>query len=176
VIAYYGTHRSEVETSSIIFAFAFLFVVLFAGSLRSYLRRTPSAEGLGALVLAGGVLMTAGATIGSGMEYGLAHQLHHLGPETAQTINLLSQEIFLPIVAGAFVFGVSSGLAILHGAQLPKWLGWVAIVMGIAVLIPPASFPALLAFAIWSIIVSILMYVRTGAPADASLAVPQPAM
>jgi hypothetical protein len=175
VIAYYGTHRSEVETSSILFAFAFLFVVLFAGSLRSYLRQTPSAEGLGALVLAGGVLMTAGATMGSGMEYGLAHELHHLGPETAQAVNFLSQEIFLPILAGAFVFGISSGLAILRGARLPKWLGWVAIVMGIAVLIPPASFPALLAFAIWSIIVSILIYMRTGAP-DASLAAPQPAV
>jgi hypothetical protein len=69
---------------------------------------------------------------------------------------------FLPLIGGAFLFGIGSGLAILRGARLPKWLGWVVIVLGIAALIPPASFPALVGFAIWSVIVSILMYVRIG--------------
>ncbi len=176
VVAFYSVHRSEVETSAILFALAFLVLVLFAGALRSYLRRTPAAEGLGALVLAGGILMTAGALIGTGVEYGLAHNLHSLSPETARTLNFLSQELFLPVLGGAFVLAVCSGLAILRGAALPKWLGWVAIVLGIAAIIPPASFPALLGFVIWSIVVSILMYRRTGAAADTSAAVPQPAL
>jgi len=170
VIAYYGTHRSEIETSSILFAIAFLVIVLFAGSLRSYLRRTSSAEGLSALVLAGGVLMAVGAITGGAMEYGLAHNLHALSPTEAQTLNFISNEIFLPLLAGAFIFGIASGLAILRGAALPKWLGWVAIVMGIAAIIPPASFPALLGFVLWSLIVSILMYLRTGAPVENSQA------
>jgi hypothetical protein len=165
VIAYYATHRSEVETSSILFALAFLALVLFAGALRSYLRRTSAAEGLSSLVLAGGVMMAVGALTGTAVEYGLAHQLHNLGPQVVQTLNVLSNELFLPVIGGAFVFAICSGLAILRGAALPKWLGWVAIVLGIAALIPPASFPALLGFVIWSIVVSILMYLRTGAPA-----------
>jgi hypothetical protein len=176
VVAYYGTHRSEVETSNILFALAFLVLVLFAGALRSYLRRTPATEGLGALVLAGGILMSGAAIMGTGLEYGLAHNLHHLSPQEAHTLNFLSQELFLPILAGAFVLAVCSGLAILRGAALPKWLGWVAIVLGIVVLVPPASFPALLGFVIWSIVVSILMYRRTGAPADAGAGTLQPAM
>ncbi len=171
VIAYYGTHRSEVETSAILFALAFLVVVLFAGALRSYVR--PAAEGLGALILAGAVMMSIGATIGSGVEYALAKQLPHLGPQTAQALNVIGNEIFLPVIAGAFVFALSSGLAILRGAPLPRWLGWVAIVLAIVVIIPPASFPALLAFVIWSVIVSILMYVRSGQPVPSAPA-PQP--
>lgn len=176
VVAYYATHRSEVETSNILFALAFLVLVLFAGALRSYLRRTPAAEGLGALVLAGGILMAGAAIMGTGLEYGLAHNLHHLSPQEARTLNFLSQELFLPVLAGAFVLAICSGLAILRGAALPKWLGWVAIVLGIVVLVPPASFPALLGFVIWSIVVSILMYRRTGAPADAGAGTLQPAM
>ncbi len=176
VIAYYTTHRSEVETSAILFALAFLVLVLFAGTLRSYLRHAPGAEGLSSLVLAGGVLMAAGALTGAGVEYGLAHQLNHLGPQAAQTLNFLDNELFLPVLGGAFVFAVCSGLAILRGAPLPKWLGWVAIVLGIAAIIPPASFPALLGFVIWSIIVSILMYRRTGASAETAAATPQPAV
>ncbi len=174
VIAYYAGHRSEVQTSAILFALAFLVLVLFGGSLRSYLRRTAAAEGLSALVLAGAVLMAAGAILGSGVEYGLAHNLSSLTPAGAQTLNLLSNELFLPIIAGAFVFAITSGLAILCGAKLPRWLGWLAIVLGIAAIIPPISFPSLFGFVIWSVIVSILMYRRSGpaspaaGPADAT--------
>jgi hypothetical protein len=58
------------------------------------------------------------------------------------------------VLAGGFVFGVCSGLAILRGAALSRWLRLTAIGIGIAVLIRRASFPALFAFVIWSIIVS----------------------
>lgn len=166
VIAFYTVHRSETETSAILFALAFLVVVLFAGSLRSYLRRSPGTEGLAAIVLAGGVLMAAGALTVSGAEYGLAHHLTGLTPGAAQAANFVAQELFLPLLGGAFLFAVASGLAILRGARLPKWLGWVAIVMGIVVLIPPAGMVALLAFVIWSVIVSILMYLRSGPDAS----------
>lgn len=167
MVAYYSVHRSEIETSGILFAIGFLVLVLFAGALRSYLRRTPAAEGLSALVLAGAVIMAVAAITATGVEYGLAHNLRDLSPETAKTPNFISSELFLPVLAGGFVFGSCSGLAILRGAALPKWLGWVAIVIGIAVLIPPASFPALFGFVVWSIVVSVLMYMRTGASAGA---------
>lgn len=175
IVAYYATHGSEVKTSALLFALAFLILVLFAASLRSYLRRTPAAEGLSAVVLAGSVLIAAGALISAGVEFGLANEIHHLEPQSVQTLNFITEEVaFLPVIGGAFLLAVASGLAILRGARLPKWLGWVAVVLGIAALVPPASFPSLLGFAIWSAIVSILMYVRIGAAqkreADAPMA------
>lgn len=168
VLAYYVGHRSDIETSAILFALAFLVLVLFAGSLRSYLRRTAAAEGLGALVLAGAVMMTVGALVGTGIEYGMAHNLHTFTPSELHTLNFLSDELFLPVIAGGFVFGVCAGLAILRGAALPKWLGWAAIVIGIAAIVPPVSFPALLAFLVWSIVVAILMYLRLGSTVEPS--------
>jgi hypothetical protein len=161
VVAYYSEHHSEVETGGILFSLAFLVLVLFAGALRSYLRRTAAAEGLGALVLAGAIMMTIAALAATGVEYGLAHNLHDFTPEAAKTLNFISNELFFPVLAGGFIFGVSAGIAILRGAALPKWIGWVAIVIGILTLIPPTSFPALFAFLIWSVIVSVLMYLRS---------------
>jgi hypothetical protein len=175
VVVYYSKHRSEVQTSAILFALAFLVLVLFAGVLRSYLRRTAAAEGLGSLVLAGAVLMAAGALVGSGVEFGLAHNIHSLSLEEARTLNFVSDELFLPVLAGGFVFGVCAGIAILRGAALPTWLGWVAIVIGIVTIVPPASMVALLAFVVWTLVVSILMYLRTGVPADAGAASALPA-
>jgi hypothetical protein len=180
VVLYYHAHSSSIETSSLLFAIAFLVFVFFAGTLRSYLRRTPAAEGPAAIALAGATIMTIGATLGAGVEYGLAHNISHLSPTAAQAVNVVSNEVFLPLLAGAFVFSVASGVAILCGAALPKWLGWVAIVMGIAALIPPAFFPMLIVFVIWSVVVSVLMYRRTGVSADtdagAQPVAPQPAL
>jgi hypothetical protein len=171
VMLFYTEHRSAVETSGILFAFAYLVLVLYAGALRAYLRRT--AESLGTLVLAGGILMAAGGLLCAGIEYGLAYNLHNLSPEAVKMLNFISTELFLPVQAGGFVFGVCSGLAILRGAALSKWLGWVAIMIGVVVLIPSASFYALLAFAIWSTVVSVLVYRRLRALASTST-VPQP--
>jgi hypothetical protein len=169
IVSYYTKESSQVKTSAVLFSLAFLFVVLFAAALRSYLRRTPAAEGLSALVLAGAVLMAAGVLLGTGVEIGLANEIKHLGPESVKTLNFIDEEMaFVPVIGGAFLFAMGSGLAILRGARLPRWLGWVAVVLAIAALIPPASFPALLGFAIWSVIVSILMYRRTGPDASAA--------
>ena len=168
MIAYYTSHRSEIETSSILFALTFLVGVLFAASLRSYLRRTPAAEGAAAIVPVGAAIMLIGAALGAGVEYGLARNISHLSPAAAQAVNVVSNEIFLPLLAGVCVFSLASGVAILRGAALPKWLGWVAIVMGIAALIPPAFFPMLILLVLWSIVVSILMYRRSGGSVGAA--------
>jgi hypothetical protein len=169
VLSYYGTHRSDVETSAILIAFAFLFFVLFAASLRSFLRRTSAAEGLAALALVGAGVMAVGALIVTSIEYGLAHRLRDLSPSSAQTLSFLSNELFLVVIAGGFLFALPAGLAILRGAQLPKWLGWVAIVLGICFVIPPAIFPALLGTLLWSLIVSVLIY-RCGDPVSEAAA------
>ena len=64
---------------------------------------------------------------------------------------------------------MSAGLAIIRGALLPVWLGWVALVLGIVALIPPIGFGAFIGFVVWSLVVGIIMFMRfesaTPAPA-----------
>ncbi len=168
VVSFYSKHHSAIEQGAILFALTFLALVLFAGALRSYLQRSRGCEGLAAMVLAGAILMAVGALGGTGIEYGIAHNLHDLSPETVKTLSFVSTELFLPVLAGGFIFGVCSGLAILRGADLPNWLGWVAMLLGIAALVPPASFIALGVLVLWSLAVTILMYRRSGEPTVAS--------
>jgi hypothetical protein len=166
VIAFYTANHSNIKSSNTLLALAFLFFLFFAASLRGYLRRTPAAEPLSALVLAASVLMAAGIAILAGIAFSLAENYSEIQPAAAQVLNLLGNELFFPVVMGACVFGIAAGLAILRGARLPKWLGWVIIVLGVASPTPAAEI-ALFGLVIWIAVVSILIFLRS-APANAA--------
>lgn len=161
VIAFYEANHSNVKNSAFTFVLAFLFFFFFAASLRGYLRRTPAAEPLSALVLAAASVLTVGVTLFAGIEFSLAADPSHLEPAAAQALNVLGNELFFPLAIGASVFGIAAGLAILRGARLPNWLGWVVLVLGIAE-ITPAGEIAFFGFIAWTAVVSILIYLRTG--------------
>jgi len=157
VIVFYKAHSSGQQSSDLLWAFAWIFLLFFAGSLRSYMRRTPETEGLSALLLAGAAVMAAGGATYFGFDYTLAVSADHLQPAAAQALNLLALKL---------VFAVASGVAILRGAPLPKWLGWLAIVIGI-MLASPAAVVALIVVFVWVAIVSVLVWHR-GTTAAAS--------
>jgi hypothetical protein len=171
VVSYYSSHSSEIKTSAVFFVLAFLFFLLFCSTLRAYLRRGGANEPLATLLLAGGVIITVTAGILGGVELGLAKNIHHLGPEAAQAVSLVSDEGFLPVLIGGFLFSISAGLAILRGGGLPRWLGWVAIVMAIVFVIPPVVIAGLILLILWSLVVGVLMFKRWDADAPASVPV-----
>lgn len=166
VISWFVAHRQAERVTDIIGVVAFAFFVFFAGSLLGYLRRTPAAATPAAVMLAGAVLVTAGFTVVLGIDYALTDVPGHLAPSAAQALNVLDNDVFFTVPAGGLVFGVAGGVAILRGAALPKWLGWVLIVIGIA-LCTPALFPALLVLLLWIIVASVLIYRRSGSPTQA---------
>ena len=166
VIAFFEAHRSRERASAVLLTVAFIVFLFFAGSLRSYLRRTEAVEGLTAVVLAAAAVLAAGQTAGTGLVFALTDAPTHLSPAAAQTLNVLSNDMVLTSAAGFSAFGIASGLAILRGAALPGWLGWISILIGV-VIVTPAEFVAAIALAVWIIIVSILIATRSrlGEPA-----------
>ena len=160
VIAFFEAHRSRERASAVLLTLAFIVFLFFAGSLRSYLRQRESVEGLSGVVLAAAAVLVAGQTAGSGLIFALSDAPARLSPGAAQALNLLSNDMVLTSAAGFSVFGIASGVAILRGAPLPNWLGWVAILIGVVV-VTPAEFAAVLALAVWVIIVSVLIATRT---------------
>jgi hypothetical protein len=169
VIAYYVKHRSAQKATDIVLTLAFVLFVFFAGSLRAYLRRTPRAEPLSTLALAGAAMTATGFMLFTGIEFSLADIPTKLTPSAAQALNLLDNDFFFPTIAGMCVFGIASGLAITRAAPLPKWLGSVAIVIGV-VSLTPAFLPAIVALLIWTVATSTLIYLRTGPDSQAPAA------
>ena len=159
VIAFFEAHRSRERVSAVLLTLAFIVFLFFAGSLRTFLRRKRSIEGLSSVVLAAAAVLVAGQTAGSGVIFALSDAPTRLSPGAAQALNLLSNDMVLTSAAGFSAFGIASGVAILRGAPLPTWLGWLAILIGVVVL-TPAEFVAVIALAVWIVIISILIVVR----------------
>ena len=164
VIHYYSTHRNNARVTDILLAFAAVFFLLFAGTLRARLRRVDAAEALSALCLAAGVLLCVGLASSAAIDYSLADVPGRLSPSAAQALSVLDNNLFVLPLIGAGTFGVVAGLAVLRAGTLPGWLGWTAVVIGVATF-TPVSWIGLLAMVIWTIVVSVLLLVRDAAPA-----------
>jgi hypothetical protein len=140
---------------------AVVFLVIFAASLARHVRtgdRWLAHGALGGAVFGGGALLTS-----VGFDLVLATEYSHLTIGSAQTLNLLENDFFLPIIAGFVLFGVLTGLAVVVGKVLPKWMGWVMFAFGILALAGPLAWFALLAQMLWVLVAGIWM-VRQGPP------------
>jgi hypothetical protein len=162
VIQWYTTHHNRQMLSDLLVGLAMFFLVVFATTLARHVRRGDRWIATGAL--GGAVCAAIGLTAIVGFDVVLDTNTNHLTVASAQTLNLLQNDFFLPVVLGFALFGVLGGLAVVTGRILPVWMGWVLFAIGIAALVPPISWFALLGTMLWVLIASIWMLVQ-GPPA-----------
>jgi hypothetical protein len=79
---------------------------------------------------------------------------------------------FMPLALGTGLFLLASGISTVRHGALPKWLGWIAILLGI-VAFTPIGFASAAAAAVWILIVSVLLALRAR-PTTPSAAAPPP--
>jgi hypothetical protein len=173
VIAFYVQHRHDQKVADLIGSISFGFLVYWTATVRSYLRRSERAEGASTLMLVGASLFAVGFLTVFGVDFALADVPRSLVPGAAQALNVLENDLWFGIPIGGGVWAIAGGIAILRGAQLPKWLGWVAVVLGVVV-DSPALFFALFALLLWVLIVSFLVYRRSGPTAAPGGSPPAP--
>ena len=171
VISFYRDHQNAQRASAILGALAVVFFLFFAGALREHLRGSDRASGLATTGFGGAVLIAVGGASFSGFSFALADVPDKLSPAAAQALNLLSNDFFFPFVTGVAVFAIASGLAITRYALLPRWLGWVALLIGV-VAVTPIGFFSFFALMAWVLVVSILVFVRLGRSLPATGAAP----
>ena len=170
IINFYDDNTDSVWISSIVQVWAGTFLIFFGGYLRKVLR-TAEGEGhmLSAVALAGTVILALAAAVDATINVALAEAVDNvddLDPATVQALSVLWSNDFLPFALGAQVFLLAAGLSVvLHGA-LPAWLGWIAILFGVAA-VTPVGFFAFLGGALWIGVTSVMLAMRArSAPAS----------
>ena len=158
VISWYTAHHNSQLLSNLFAGLAMALLVAFAVSLAGRVRRGERWVSVGPV--AGAVCLALGLTTALGFNMVLALDTSHLTAASAQTLNLLQNDFFLPIVLGVVVFDVLGGLAMVAGRMLPAAMGWVLVAVGIVALFAPIAWFCLLGTMLWVLIASIWMTVR----------------
>ena len=167
VISEYQAHHGAHLLGDLTGGVAVVFFLFFISSLRSYFKDKEGGDGLSMAAFAGGILIAVGGAIFTSLDVALIDARHDITPQAAQALNVLSNDFFFPFEIGLVVFALCTGLAIVASGALPKWLGWVMVVIGI-VAFTPVGFFGFFVVLLWSVIVAILIYRRSGTPAAAA--------
>jgi len=166
IVDYYVDNKDSIQVAAFIGVAATLLLVFFGAYLRRVLRAAaPEAEILSLISFLGLVVVAVGFAIDTTILIALSEAADDVDPVAVQSLQALWDNDFVPLVLGVLMFLWATGLAVIRTGALPKWLGWVMLVLGVLAL-TPIGFVAAIGAAILVLVLSILLAVRArSAPA-----------
>ena len=172
VVSFYVDNDSEQLIAAAVLALGCVALIFFLGSLRLVLRAAAGDQGgLSTVTLLGGLGIAVGSSIFAGIGFTLGDAADDLPASATLALNALNSDLFFPVAVGAATFNLGLGLAVLRHGGLPRLLGWLAIVVGIAGL-TPAGFFAFLATGIVIVWASIALTMQAAAPESSPTSTP----
>lgn len=166
ISAFYHDHQTKEVVAAVIVALAVIFFAMFIVALWDYLRGDgANGDFWPTVALVGGVVSVAGFCLAITVHAALVDGGHNKLPGDAMiALNAVDNWDFFAFAfpLTIMLFGVA-GATLKGQADLPKWLGWLALVIGILFFAGPLGFIAFLLTGIWIIIASVVMYRRAGA-------------
>ena len=160
IVKHYVDNKDAVMVGAGIETASAALLVFFFGYVRKVLRAAEGPNGMLSLVAFGGAVIAAtGIAIDAMIAFALADAIKDLQPAAVQSMEALWDNDFFPIALGTTVILWATGLSIVRHGALPKWLGWVAIVLGV-LSVTPIGFVAFMGLAIWILIVSVMLTMR----------------
>jgi hypothetical protein len=174
VLEFWQDNEDEAMFSAVLISLAALTLVWFGGCLRVALRAADPAPGrLSAVAFGGTLIAAAGIALFGGIEFSIGDTVGDVPPEVTQTLSVMDSDMFFVSVVGLAAMQLATGLLTLRTGVLPRWLGWVSILIGI-VFFTPAGFVSFLLTLVWVALVGVMLYLREGSAATGSAASPPP--
>jgi hypothetical protein len=160
IVDHYIDNKGSIQVGAFLSGVAGTLLVFFFGYVRKVLRAAEGERGmLSLLTVVGAGIIAVAAAIDGTISFAIAEAAEDIEPASVQTLQALWDNDFLPFALGAQVLWFAVGISIVRHGALPKWLGWVAIILGIASL-TPAGFFAFFVGLVWILVVSILLTQR----------------
>ncbi len=160
VAQHYIDNDDEVFIGSILVGLGGLLMLYFGGWLRRLLRDAEGPTGiLSAVAFAGTIVFATGVAVVATLGVALADSADDIDPVAMQALNAFSWNYFIPFAMGISALLFATGLSVIRHGALPAWLGWVALVLGVAAFTPAGFFGAI-GGAIWIVVVSVMSAVQ----------------
>ena len=167
IVSYYHNHKPNGYASGYVIALAVVVGLFFFWYLRDLLSTVEANRRLATVGFAGAVVFAVSGGVAAGLNSTLASAVDNVSPTTMQTLNVLQQNAPTYLGgAGSAVFLLATGIAIIRSGVLPRWLGWVGVVLGVlAVAVPFGPAEA----GLWVLVASIVILVRNRGGASTQL-------
>jgi hypothetical protein len=160
IVNYYVDNKDSVEIGAFAGVPAGLLLIFFGAYLRKVLRAPAGEDDILSLVaFVGFVVVAIGFAIDGTISIALAEAADDIDPVAVQALQALWDNDFVPLVLGVLAFLWATGLSVIRTGVLPKWLGWVMILLGIVGL-TPIGFVSAIGSAILVLVLSILLSAR----------------
>ncbi len=168
IVEHYVDNKDSVMFGALLLAWAAAALAFFGGYLRTVLRDRGEDSGfLPSMAMAGALTIAIGGAIDATIVLTMAETADDVGAGTILTLSALFENDFVPIALGTFIYLLATGLSVVRGAgALPKWLGWIALVLAVVTL-TPIGFVGFMGMGLFTLIASVLLTIRAGGPAEA---------
>jgi hypothetical protein len=164
VVSFYKDNNTKEIIAAVVLALSAVPLLYFSALLRDRGRAAlPGRSALPGLAYGGGVVAAAGFLTAATLHFALADYADNIQPAAAQAINAIDNDFFLPFAIGVVTLVFATSLVAIRSGLLPKWLGWVGVVLFV-ISFTPVGFLGFGLSGIWIVVVSILLYLRGQAP------------
>jgi hypothetical protein len=159
ILAYFDEDAGSIWIGGFLFALGTAFFLWFVGVLRATFL---AAEGPPGLLTA---IAFAGAIGKAVFDMGLVGGLTAGAIAAAQTLFFVDDAFFVGAEFMALVFMAAAGTVILARRVLPAWLGWLALVIALGLLVVPIGWAFLLfGVPLWVLVASVLLFASAARP------------
>ena len=160
IAQWYIDNKDAVQIGAFIGVAATVLLVFFGAYLRNVLRAAAGGADMLSLVSFIGIVVVAvGFAIDTTISIALAERADDIDPIAVQSLQALWDNDFVPIALGILLFLWATGLSVLRTGALPKWIGWIMILLGVVAL-TPIGFASFIGTAVLILVISILLAVR----------------
>jgi len=156
LVSYYDAHQTRVLLAAFLLAATAPFLIAFVASLATRWAPDDSGNPWRLMFVGGSVLAAAAFGITAVLTYGLADVPDKLSGNALQAVNVLNEGTWMMFNPALGVMMLGAAGTLLSRSAGRRWLGWVALFLGVALFIPFADFVALLATGAWIIVTSVL--------------------
>jgi hypothetical protein len=168
IVSFYVDNKNSVEAGAFIGVAATVLLVFFGAYLRRFLRAAAGeGEMLSIVSFVGIAIVAVGFAIDTTILIALSESADDINPVAVQSLQALWDNDFVPLALGVLLFLWGTGLSVIRSGVLPKWLGWLMIVLGVVGL-TPIGFVSAIGAAILVLALSILLSVRARGAAAAT--------
>jgi hypothetical protein len=169
ILAYFDEDAGSIWIGGFLFALGTAFFLWFVGVLRATFLAAEGPPGLLTAIAFAGAIGKAVFDMGlvGGLTAGAiaANEADGLSAEAAQTLFFVDDAFFVGAEFMALVFMAAAGTVILARRVLPAWLGWLALVIALGLLVVPIGWAFLLfGVPLWVLVASVLLFASAARP------------